>query len=147
MTAVDIALGGMDTGFAIVVRADCEPFGHELLAQLDIIDHIAVVSTDDVAVRVQVGLGIDLGGLAKGRPTKLGDAALTGHLGQVVFGSDFIHPTDVFAQVDLCAADGGRADRIVAAVGETTGSLDQDRAKGLFFVRNDAKYAAHKSPN
>ncbi len=98
---VDVALDGMHARFAVVLRAHGHALGHELLAQLDVVDHVAVVRADQVAVRIEVGLGVDLGGLAKGRPAQLGDAALAGHLGEVVFGGHLVDPADVLAQVDL----------------------------------------------
>ena len=73
-TPVDITFHGMDAGFAIVHRAHGHPFSHELLAKFDIVDHIAVVRADQIAVRVKMRLGIDLRRLAKGSPAQLGDA-------------------------------------------------------------------------
>ena len=144
--AVDVALHRVHAGLTVVLRADHEALVHEHLAQLDVVDHVAVVGTDDIAVGVEVGLRVHLAGRAKGSPAQLGDAARAAHLGQVVLGRDVVHPAGVFAQVDLRAADGCRANGVVAAVGEPPRRFDQDRSERLFSCCNDAKYAAHRCP-
>ncbi len=75
IAAVDVALHGVHAGLAVVLRADDHALCHELLAQLDVIDHVAVVRAHQVAVRVEMRLGVDLGWLAEGGPAQLGDAA------------------------------------------------------------------------
>ena len=99
---------------------------------------------DDVAVRVDVGLRVDLRRLAEGGPAQLGDAARTGHFGEIVFCSHILHAARILAEVDFAPADGRRANGIVASIGESLGRFDQDRTKGLFFLGDNAKDTAHR---
>ncbi len=143
VAAVDVALDGMHAGLAVVLRADGHALGDELLAQLDVVDHVAVVRADHVAVGIEVRLGVDLRRFAEGRPAQLGDAALTAHLGDVVFRGDRVHLADVLAQVDLPVVEGRRADRVVAAVGEALCRRDQDGSERFFFICNVAENSTH----
>ena len=76
VAAMDVALHGVDAGLAVVLRADGHALGDELVAQLDVVDHVAVVRADHVAVRIEMRLRVDLRRLAEGRPAQLRDAAL-----------------------------------------------------------------------
>ena len=46
--------------FAVILGAHDHTLGPEFFHQLHVVDHIAVVSANQVAVRIQVGLGVDL---------------------------------------------------------------------------------------
>lgn len=54
-------------------------------------------------------------------------AARTSHFGKVVLSSHILQATCILAQVTLTPADGWRANRVVAAVGESLGRFGQDR--------------------
>ena len=140
---IDVAFDGVDAGLAVVLGADGETLGDELLAQLDVVDHVAVVRPDHVAIRIEMGLGIDLGGFAEGGPAQLGDAAATGHLGEIIFGGDILDAAGILAQIDFSAVEGGGADRVVAAVGEAAGGVDEDGAERLFVFGDYAENSTH----
>ena len=101
MPLVDVAFHGMHTGFAVVLGAHGHAFSHELLAQFDIVDHVAIMCTDDVAIRIEVRLRVHLGRFAKSCPAQLGNTALPGHFRQVVFLCYFIHAPVILAQVNV----------------------------------------------
>ncbi len=68
---------------------------------------------------------------------------LTGHFGEIIFGGHILHPAGILAQVDFGAVEGGGADRVVAAVGEAAGGVDEDGAEGLFVFGDNAENATH----
>jgi len=82
VSPVHVSLHRVDAGLAVVGGADRHPLGDKLLAQLHVVDHVAVVGAHQVTVRVQVGLGVGLGGSAERGPAQLHDAPAAGHLGE-----------------------------------------------------------------
>ena len=50
VATVQVAFHGMDTGLAIILRAHGQALVDELLAQLDVVNHVAVVRADQVAI-------------------------------------------------------------------------------------------------
>jgi hypothetical protein len=116
----------MHTGLAVVLRAHGHTLGEESLAQLYVIDHIAIVRSDHIAIGIQVRLCVFLGGRPEGSPAQLRDAARTAHLGEVVALCHLIHAALIFTQVNLTAAERGCTHRIIAAVGKALGCVDKD---------------------
>ncbi len=143
VTLVDIALDGMDAGFAVVLGANGETLGDELLAQFNVVDHVAVMRPHHVAIRIEMRLGVDLRGLTKCGPAQLGYAALTGHFGKVIFDSHILHAAGILAQVNFGSVERGGADRVVSAIREPAGGVDEDGAERLFVFSHNAENATH----
>ena len=145
VAAVKVALDRMDTELAVVLGAHEHTLSHEGLAQGHVVDHIAVMSPHQVAVRVQMGLGIDLGGHPECRPAQLQDAALSRHFVKTQPLGDLIHRTDILAQIDsLIGLDRGAADRVVAPVRQPAPGFNQDWAERTFFPGDDTEYSTQK---
>ena len=117
-----------------LVPRTVSPSRMKQLAQLDVVDDVAVVSAHHVAVRVEVRLGVVVGGRAKGGPTKLGDA----RAGRAWSGksSAAAHIVDrgrrPCAGQSAVGSDGRAADRIVAAIGQPAAGVEQNGPEGLF---------------
>jgi len=79
--AVDVAFHRVHTRFAVVLRAYHHALFHEHLAQFHVINDVAVMRADHIAIRIQMRLRIHLGGRTKGGPAQLGDTARAAHFG------------------------------------------------------------------
>ncbi len=135
----------MDARLTIILRPDGHALGDELLTKLDIVDHIPIVRADHVTVRIEMGLGVDLRRLAKGRPAQLGDAALASHLREVIFIRDSLNLTYILAQIDRPIVQRGSAYRVIATVAVALRRFDQDRAELFFLICYVSEDTAHRS--
>jgi hypothetical protein len=147
--AVKMTLHGVDTGLAIVGAAHRQSLAQEQLAHLDVVDHVAIVGADHVAVGIQVGLGILVRRCAKGRPAELGDASQATHGWKVQIGTHVVDATHALAQIDSNSVravdcDRGAAHRVIATVGQPFAAIEEDGSQGLFVIGDDAKDTAHR---
>jgi hypothetical protein len=133
----------MHAGLAIVLRTDGHTLGDELLAQLDVVHHVAIVRAHHIAIRVQVRLRVDLRWFSERCPAQLGNAARPGHLGKAVFLRHCFHFADIFAQIDGALVQRRRADRVIAAIGQSLCCFDQNGAKLFFLVCYVSEDTAH----
>jgi hypothetical protein len=102
---------------AVVGRAHHHALGDEGFPQLDIVDDVAVVRADQVAVRIEVRLGVGRVGRAEGGPAQLEDTPPADHLVETQPAGHLVHLADVLAQIHRAVVvDGGAAHRVVAAV-------------------------------
>jgi hypothetical protein len=134
----------MDAGLAVVGGADGLSLRDELLAQLDVVDHIAVVSPHHVTVGIEMGLRIDLRGSAESGPAQLDNAPRADHLRKSKPPRDLIYLPHVLAQIDgAVVSERGAAYGIVAPIREPTPGLGQDLTQASFVFHNDAKDTTH----
>jgi len=144
---VHVPLDGVDACLAIVRGANDHPLADERLSQLNVVHDVPVVSANEVAVRVEVGLGIGLRRSPERGPAELDDPPRPAHLVESEAAGDVLDPPHILAQVNLAVGgQGGAPDGVVPAVGEALPRLDEERTQGLVLARHDAEDAAHPTP-
>ena len=98
---IDITFHGVHAAFAVVLRTHCHAFSHELFSQFDIVDHIAVMRANHVAIRVEMGLGIGVGWCSECGPAQLQDGAVAGHFFELESVRYILNFAHIFAKIDF----------------------------------------------
>jgi len=141
---VDITLYRMHAAFAVVGRTHGHALGDELLTQFYIINHVAIMCAHQVAIRIQVRLRIHLRRRTKGCPAQLQNAPAAEHISKAQPVGHFNHLADIFTQINgAILVHRGASHRIVSPIRKPQSCINQDRAKLLFTVCDDAENSAH----
>ena len=115
---------------------------HQLSFQLGIVFDDAVVHHGDLAALADMGMGIDIVGLAVGCPTGMADTQYAGQvspcMGQV---TEHLQPAAGFLHAQAVFTAHGNACRVVTAVLQTAQPIEQNRRCLLFpYESNDSTH-------
>ena len=114
---INVAFYSVHAAFAVVLRAHGHPLSNELLAQFDVVDHVAIMCADHITIGIEMGLRIGIGWRAKRSPAQLQNGALPGHFFKIESVGNFLHFADILTQINFaCLGDSCRANGIVTAV-------------------------------